>query len=105
DLRAVGSAVDVAFAGDGDQSRPEQRVPLFEHGAAPVQFAPPDDIRPGQVGTLIDESANPLDATATILDLAVRGHLRIEEIPKEGWVGHPDWRRVRRDCTGELRQS
>src|SRR5213078_3095627 len=70
DLRAVGSAVDVAFAGEGD-GRGGQRVPLFEHGASPVQFAPPDDIRPGQVGTLIDERANPLDVTASIVDLAV----------------------------------
>jgi Predicted membrane protein (DUF2207) len=97
DLRSVGSAVDVAFAGDSD-GQGEQRVPLLEHGPSPVQFAPPDDIRPGQVGTLVDERANPLDVTATIVDLAVRGHLRIEEIPKEGWFGHPDWRLVRLDA-------
>ena len=46
---------------------------------------------PGQVGTLIDEQANPLDVTATIVDLAVRGYLKITEIPKEGWFGKPDW--------------
>ena len=33
---------------------------------------PPDDLRPGQIGTLIDFAANPLDVTATIVDLAVR---------------------------------
>ena len=42
-------------------------------------------------GTLIDEQANPLDVTATIIDLAVRGYLKITEIPKEGWFGKPDW--------------
>ena len=57
----------------------------------PVEFVPPDGIRPGQVGTLIDEQANPLDVTATIIDLAVRGYLKITEIPKEGWFGKPDW--------------
>ena len=87
DRRIVGSAVDVAFASDGE----DQRVPLFESGRLPVQYAPPDGMRPGQVGTLVDEVANPLDVTATIVDLAVRGYLRIEEIPKRWLFGKPDW--------------
>jgi uncharacterized membrane protein YgcG len=91
DRRAVGSAVDIAY---GDSPDGEQRVPLFEHGY-PVQYAPPDEIRPGQVGTLIDEVANPLDVTASIIDLAVRGYLRIEEIPKRWMFGKPDWRLVK----------
>ena len=45
-----------------------------------MQFTPPAGLRPGQIGTLIDEVANPVDVTATIIDLAVRGFLRIEEI-------------------------
>ena len=62
-------------------------MPLFEGGAsAPVEFAPPEDLRPGQIGTLLDERANTLDVTATIVDLAVRGYLLIQEIPKEGLV-------------------
>ena len=60
-----------------------------------MEYAPPDEIRPGQVGTLVDEVANPLDVTATIVDLAVRGYVRIEEIPKRGLFGKPDWRLVR----------
>lgn len=51
-----------------------------------VRFTPPDGLRPGQVGTLIDEQANTVDVTATIIDLAVRGFLRIEEIE-----GEKDW--------------
>jgi uncharacterized membrane protein YgcG len=62
---------------------------------APVEFAPPDGIRPGQVGTLIDERANTLDVSASIVDLAVRGFLVIHEIPKQGIFGKPDWRLVR----------
>jgi uncharacterized protein (TIGR04222 family) len=57
-----------------------------------VQFTPPKDMLPGQLGTLIDEHANVVDVTATIVDLAVRGYLTIEEIPKEGWFGSDDWR-------------
>ncbi|MBI2237270.1 MAG: DUF2207 domain-containing protein [Actinobacteria bacterium] len=93
DRRRVGSQVDVVM---GSAAGEEQTVPLFERGEAPVEFAPPDGLRPGQVGTLIDEAANPLDVSASIVDLAVRGYLVIEEIPKEGWFGKPDWRLVRR---------
>ena len=100
DRRAVGSPVDVAF---GTSQNGEQAVPLFEHGTNPVEYAPPEGIRPGQVGTLIDERANPLDATATIVDLAVRGYLRIEEIPKHGLFGKPDWTLVKvKDADGDL---
>ncbi len=91
DRRYQGSQVDVVMgAPDGT---PEQAVPLFEGDAsAPVEFAPPGDLRPGQVGTIMDEVANPLDVTATVIDLAVRKHLVIEEIPKTGWFGKPDWK-------------
>ena len=51
----------------------------------------------------MDEQANTLDVTATIIDLAVRGFLKIEEIPKHGWFGKPDWRLTRLDkAAGEL---
>jgi hypothetical protein len=92
DRRVVGSPIDIAFVTKG---APEQSVPLMERGITPVEYSPPEDIRPGQLGTLKDEVANPLDVTATIVDLAVRGYLRIEEIPKEGWFGKPDWRLVK----------
>jgi hypothetical protein len=92
DRRAIGSPVDIAYGTSGEG---ERSVPLFEHGTYPVEYAPPDDIRPGQVGTLIDEVANPLDVTASIVDLAVRGYLRIEEIPKRWIFGKPDWRLVK----------
>ncbi|MBA2769935.1 MAG: DUF2207 domain-containing protein, partial [Sporichthyaceae bacterium] len=73
----------------------EEPVPLAGAGAVAVQFTPPEGLRPGQVGTLLDERANPLDVTATIVDLAVRGHLRIEELPRRGWFSSRDWRLVR----------
>ena len=48
-----------------------------------VQFEPPRDLRPGVIGTLVDERADPHDVTATLVDLAVRGYLRIEEMPRK----------------------
>ncbi len=60
--------------------------------AITVQFAPPDGTRPGEIGTLVDEKADPVDVTATLVDLAVRGYLRIEEVPRENPKRKPnDW--------------
>jgi uncharacterized protein (TIGR04222 family) len=88
DRRFAGSPTDVAF---GNVSGQSELAPLRDSDPIPVEFVPPDGLRPGQVGTLIDEQANTLDVTATIIDLAVRGYLRITEIPKEGWFGSTDW--------------
>ncbi len=64
--------------------------PVNRHAKdATVQFTPPKGLRPGQIGTLIDEVANPVDVTATIVDLAVRGFLRIEEV---AGAAVQDWR-------------
>ena len=66
---------------------------MLHHEETPVEFVPPDKLRPGQLGTLVDFTANPLDVTATIVDLALRGYLVIEEIPGEGGFLHkPDWK-------------
>jgi len=44
-----------------------------------VQYEPPAGLTPAEAGTLIDNSADMRDITATLVDLAVRGHLKIEE--------------------------
>ena len=48
------------------------------------QYEPPKGMAPAEVGTLIDNSPDMRDITATIVDLAVRGFLRIEEREPEG---------------------
>ncbi len=52
-----------------------------DSGGAPVavQFTPPRDARPGEIGTLMDATADDRDITATLVDLAVRGHVRIAQ--------------------------
>jgi hypothetical protein len=70
------------------ESAVERRKPLFRAPPVSVEFTPPGGIRPGQVGTLIDERANVLDVTATIVDFAVRRHLHIRELPDSQ---PPDW--------------
>jgi hypothetical protein len=81
DRRYVGSAVDAAF---GNASGAEKRMPLRGSDANPVEFVPPEGIRPGHLGTVLDEQANHLDVSAMIVDLAVRGWLRIEEVEPAG---------------------
>ena len=76
DRRYAGSAVDAAF---GNESGAEELVGIGRE-AGPVEFVPPNGVLPGQVGTLVDEHANLVDVTATIVDLAVRGWLTIADL-------------------------
>ncbi len=92
DLVADGSPVDAVMDPD---SLPARRLPVLRRVETPVEFEPPDGARPGLLGTLYDERADPVDVSATIVDLAVRGYLRIEEIPKSGLFGHTDHHLVR----------
>ncbi len=52
-----------------------------------VQYEPPDQLTPGEVGTLIDNSVDMRDITASIVDLAVRGFLVIEQQTKDHLLG------------------
>lgn len=73
------------------EGSPEARVPLFADRDGPVVYRPPEELRPAQLGVLLDESADPLDVTATIVDLAVRGYLTINEIEREHRWSKSDW--------------
>ena len=59
-----------------------------------VQFNPPPGVQPGMVGTIVDESADTIDVSATVMDLAVRGFLRIEETQSGTMFSRTDWRLV-----------
>ena len=52
-----------------------------------AQYEPPDKLTPGEVGTLVDNSVDMRDITASIVDLAVRGYLTIEEKQKDKFLG------------------
>jgi uncharacterized membrane protein len=59
-----------------------------------AQYEPPDQLTPGEAGTLVDNSADMRDITASIVDLAVRGYITIEEHQKDGIMGlthHKDY--------------
>src|SRR5437660_861531 len=51
------------------------------------RYQPPDGLSPAETGTLVDNRADMRDITATLVDLAVRGFLVIEERDREGLLG------------------
>lgn len=59
------------------------------------QYEPPEGLTPAEAGTLVDNRPDMRDITAALVDLAVRGYLRIEEVPPDGllskWVGKTDY--------------
>jgi uncharacterized membrane protein len=42
-------------------------------------YEPPAGISPAEAGTLLDDTIHPRDITSTMIDLAVRGYIKIEE--------------------------
>ncbi|NJD19146.1 MAG: DUF2207 domain-containing protein, partial [Gemmatimonadetes bacterium] len=62
------------------------------------QYEPPEGMTPAEAGTLLDNRPDMRDLTAALVDLAVRGFLRIEEIEPSGvlgrFVGKTDYRLV-----------
>jgi uncharacterized membrane protein len=57
-----------------------------------VRYEPPKfdnkPLTPAEVGTLVDERIDPRDITSTIIGLAVKGYIKIEETGKEGVIFH-----------------
>ncbi|HTR24819.1 MAG TPA: DUF2207 domain-containing protein [Terriglobales bacterium] len=54
------------------------RDPDAGMSVAPL-YEPPKGMTPAEVGTLLDDTIHPRDITSTIVDLAVRGYIKIEE--------------------------
>jgi uncharacterized protein (TIGR04222 family) len=85
---------------DAVSTRPQTVAQFVPVGAGESDFQVVDAVRPGHVGTIADEHVDPLDIIGTILDLAVRGHLLITQLPPEG--GHTDWMLTRRKGADEV---
>ncbi len=60
-------------------------------GTIVPEFAVPGKLRPAEMGVLVDERADTLDVSSTIVDLAVRGYLTITEEDKKGLFGMKDY--------------
>jgi uncharacterized membrane protein YgcG len=65
------------------------RDPKVKESVA-VMYGPPkfenQPLTPAEVGTLVDEKLDPRDITSTIVGLAVKGYIKIEETKKEGLI-------------------
>ncbi|HET9183468.1 MAG TPA: DUF2207 domain-containing protein [Candidatus Angelobacter sp.] len=59
------------------------RDPSAGMSVAPM-YEPPQGMRPAEAGTLLDDSVDPRDITAILVDLAVRGYIKIVEAPHKG---------------------
>src|SRR5258708_439625 len=88
---------------DGTPVPAEEAVPLSGHDEPAIESVPPEDVRPGQAGTLLDGVANPRDVTGTIVDLAVRRHRQIQEAPPHHSLR--DWRLPRLPTPAPLPDS
>src|SRR5262249_49503206 len=51
-----------------------------------VEWNPPPNLAPCEVGTLIDESCDMPDLTSTAIDLAARGYIKIRETLYNGFL-------------------
>lgn len=49
-------------------------------------YGPPEKMGPAEVGTLIDGSVDPRDITSVLVDLAVRGYIKIVETQHKGFL-------------------
>ena len=65
--------------------------PIGAHETIVVEFTPPENLRPAEIGVLMDERADTSDVVATIIDLASRGFLSITEVPKKWMFGKIDY--------------
>ncbi|SDS71110.1 Uncharacterized membrane protein [Microlunatus soli] len=94
-VRRIGG--DLRFAGiaPGQQPAAGETASIERDRAHPVavQFHPPQGVTPGQIGVLTDATADQKDVTATVIDLATRGYLRIEETGEDA----DDWQLVATD--------
>ncbi len=54
-------------------------------GTIVVGYEPPDGLAPAEVGALVDERVDLRDISASIIDLAVRGYIRVEAQERGGW--------------------
>jgi Predicted membrane protein (DUF2207) C-terminal domain/Predicted membrane protein (DUF2207) N-terminal domain len=61
------------------------RDPDPGRSVAPM-YEPPPGMSPAEAGTLVQDKVHPRDITSTIIDLAVRGYIKIEEVEDSSMV-------------------
>jgi hypothetical protein len=69
----------------------EETRPIFYRDAVVVEYTPPEKLAPAEMGLLLDARVDQKDVTATIIDLAVRGYLSIEEVVPPAFLREGEW--------------
>ena len=69
----------------------EETRPLFYRDPVVVEYTPPEKLSPAEMGLLLDAHVDQKDVTATIIDLAVRGYLSVEEVVAPGFLREGEW--------------
>ena len=66
-----------------------------------AHYESPDKLKPAEIGLLSDKAAGNRELTATLVDIAIRGYIRIREIkPKSFWSGAQYEFEILKDLTG-----
>lgn len=61
-----------------------------------AEYEAPENLSAAEAGTLVDEQAQNKDVSAAIVELAVKGYLKIRKGKREGWIfASDDWQLVR----------
>jgi uncharacterized membrane protein len=84
-----------------DPNQKEKVMPLGAYETIGAEYEPPLGLRPAEIGVIMDERADTLDVSATIVDLAVRGYLTIKEIPKKWIFGTTDYLLTKKEKSRE----
>ncbi|MCC2631982.1 MAG: hypothetical protein K0S20_681 [Patescibacteria group bacterium] len=85
----------MAPLGSQEENTSGKPVPFAYNDTVVPEYQAPEQLRPAEIGVLLDEKADMVDLTSTIVDLAARGYLTITEVPKKGMFGSVDYTFVR----------
>lgn len=70
-----------------------------------AEYDPPDNLTSAEVGTLIDARVQPRDISSIIIDLAVRGYLKIKEVESQGiLLKTKDWQFIKVKEEADLKE-
>jgi len=69
-----------------DPDQKEEIMPLGANEPIYAEYESPKGLKPAEIGVLLKERVDNLDISATIVDLAVRGYIKIEEVKKEVFI-------------------
>lgn len=93
-LMVTGVVIVGAKRRDRLPMRPRDAIPADGRDQPLIETAPPGGLRPAQAGLLLTGVAGSREITGTIVDLAVRGYLRIEDVPGKQPPASRDWKLV-----------